>query len=132
MIVVGGGVHVLLFAVLYAERYAGMVRDGLVDTVDGDDQREAAFWTMGFGLLLLAVGSLLHAVQSRLGALPALPGWIFLVLGLGGGVLMPFSPFWLGVPVGLSILRAPRPVPTTPAAPVLPAVVRHGRVAAPS
>ncbi len=103
-----GIVHLLLFAVLHAHRWAAIARDGGVGTVDGDDEREAAFWTVGFGLLLLLVGDLLRHLQTRQGAAPASSGWIMLVLGVGGGVLMPVSPFWLFVPLGLLLLGPPR------------------------
>ena len=103
-----GIVHLLLFAVLHARRWAAIARDGVVDAVDGDDEREAAFWTMGFGLLLLLVGDLFRHLQTRQGAAPDSSGWIMLVLGLGGGVLMPVSPFWLFVPLGLLLLGPSR------------------------
>jgi hypothetical protein len=119
ILLIVGLIHILLFAVLFADRYAAMARDGLVNTVEGDDKREAAFWTMGFGLLLLTVGSLLQAVQNRTGAVPALTGWLLLALGLGGGVLMPVSPFWLFAPLGLAILRQRR-ASTDPSAAPLP------------
>ena len=103
-----GFAHLILFCGLFSERYAGIVRDGLFHTVDGGDNRGAAFWTMWFGVLLLTVGYLIRFVQAHLGKVPAFPGWVFLVMGLGGGILMPASPFWLFVPLGLSILRPAR------------------------
>ncbi len=103
-----GIAHLILFSVLFSDRYVGIARDGLVNTVDGDDKREAAFWTVWFGMLLLTVGSLIRFIQAHLGTVPAFPGWVFLVMGLGGGILMPASPFWLLVPLGLFILRPAR------------------------
>ena len=100
-----GIAHLIVVSVLFSDRYAGIVRDGLFNTVDRDDKREAAFWTMWFGVLLLTVGYLIRFVQAHLGTVPALPGWVLLVTGLGGGILLPASPFWLLVPLGLFILR---------------------------
>jgi hypothetical protein len=127
-----GIAHLLLFSVLFADRYAGIVRDGVVNTVDGDDKREAAFWTMWCGLLLLTVGYLVRFIQTRLGGVPAFPGWVLLATGLGGGILMPASPFWLFVPLGLSILRPARPAAGRAPVPVTPAGARHGHGGAPS
>ena len=103
-----GIAHLIVVSVLFSDRYAGIVRDGLFNTVDRDDKREAAFWTMWFGVLLLTVGYLIRFVQAHLGTVPALPGWVLLVTGLGGGILLPASPFWLLVPLGLFILRPAR------------------------
>jgi hypothetical protein len=130
-LIVVGIIHVALFSVLYRDRYAAIARDGLVGAVDGDAEREAAFWTMGFGVLLLTVGSLLHRVETYRGeGSPAFTGWMLLGLGLVGGILMPASPFWLFVPLGLAVLRRPRSVEAAaPATP--PADVRDaGRAAA--
>lgn len=104
-----GIAHLIVFSVLFSDRYAGIARDGLFNTVDGDDKREAAFWTMWFGVLLLTVGYLIRFIQAHLRTVPAFPGWVFLVMGLGGGILLPASPFWLLVPLGLFILRPARP-----------------------
>ena len=103
-----GIAHLIVVSVLFSDRYAGIVRDGLFNTVDRDDKREAAFWTMWFGVLLLTVGYLIRFVPAHLGTVPALPGWVLLVTGLGGGILLPASPFWLLVPLGLFILRPAR------------------------
>jgi len=107
-LIVIGVVHLVYFAVHWSDRYAGIARAGVVNTVDGDDAREAAFWTLWFGVLVLTVGQLLRWIEARLGTVPAFPGWMLLVIGVGGGVLMPLSPFWLVVPLGLALLRSPR------------------------
>ena len=132
ILIVVGIVHILLFAVVFSNRYAGMARDGVINTVDGDDKREAAFWTIWFGLLLLTVGYLLRFVQARLGTVPAFPGWALLAMGLFGGILMPVSPFWLFVPLGLAILRSPRSAIGQSPAPVPSTTARHGHDGAPS
>ena len=103
-----GIAHLIVVSVLFAERYAGIARDGLFNTVDRDDKREAAFWTMWFGVLLLTVGYLIRFIQAHLGTVPALPGWVLLVMGLGGAILLPASPFWLLIPLGFFILRPAR------------------------
>lgn len=121
-----GIAHILLFAVLHADRWAAIARDGLINTVDGDDKREAAFWAISGGPLLLTVGYLVHFIQARLGTVPAFPGWVFLAVGLFGGILMPVSPFWLFVPIGLSILRPARPATERSPAPVATANASRG------
>lgn len=107
-LIVIGLAHLLYFAVLWSDRYAGIARAGVVNAVEGDDRREAAFWTLWFGVLVLTVGYLVRWIERRLGTVPTFPGWMLLVIGLGGGVLMPVSPFWLVVPLGLALLRSPR------------------------
>lgn len=124
ILIVVGLIHVLLFSVLHRHRYAAIIRDGIVNTVDGDVEREAAFWTMAFGLLLLMVGSLMRSIQTRGGRLPTFPGWAMLGMGLAGGILMPASPFWLFVPLGLGIVRRPRSVEAEAAPDPPPADVR--------
>lgn len=131
-LIVIGIAHILFFAVLHADRWAAIARDGLFNTVDGDDKREAAFWAICGGPLLLTVGYLVRFVQTRLGTVPAFPGWVFLGMGLVGGVLMPVSPFWLFVPIGLSILRPGRPAAERPPSPVTTANASRGHGGAPS
>jgi len=120
-LIVIGVAHILTFAVLHADRWRAIARDGLVNTVDGDDKREAAFWAICCGPLMIMVGYLVHFSRTRLGTVPAFPGWVLLAMGLLGGLLMPVSPFWLFVPLGLAILRRPAPriepspVPNRPA-----------------
>ncbi|MCC2626469.1 MAG: hypothetical protein K0S14_119 [Thermomicrobiales bacterium] len=100
--------HLIVVSVFFSERFAAIARDGLFNTVNGDDKREAAFWTMWFGVLLLTVGYLIRFVQAHLGTVPGFPGWVLLVMGLGGGILLPASPFWLLILLGLFILRPAR------------------------
>ena len=69
-----GIAHLILFSVLFSDRYAGIVPDGLFNTVDGDDKRETAFWTMWFGVLLLTTGYPIRFVQAHLGTVPPFPG----------------------------------------------------------
>jgi hypothetical protein len=120
ILIVVGFAHVLLVAVRYADRYAAMLRDGVFNSVNGDDRRQTAFWTLWFGFLVAAVGSLVHVAQRRLDVLPALPGWILLGIGAVGGVVMPASPFWLIVPLGVAVLRRTGGQPSDPAAAVGP------------
>jgi Family of unknown function (DUF6463) len=80
-------------------------RDGIVNAVEADITRVAFFWFFFFGLLLLMLGGLMQAIEKKGQALPRSIGWQLGALGLGGGLLIPASGFWLVLPVAWSVVR---------------------------
>lgn len=114
-VVIVGLIHLLVVVVAYARPLAAIVRDGVVNAVEPHPEREAAFWSLWFGVFVATTGALIATLQARGQPVPAVAGWSLLAMGLVGGVLLPVSGFWAGIPLGLLILlpvrqrdRAPR------------------------
>jgi hypothetical protein len=87
---------------------AGIVDDGFVDAVDGNMDREAAFWFLATGVVWFNVAHLTHWVIRRTGRIPALVGWWTVGLAVPSLVLLPASGFWLVLAVGILALVAAR------------------------
>lgn len=104
-----GVLHILTGLYLGKDIFAGMIGEGLIATVDGQYDREFAFWFLICGILLLLFGSTLHHYikQTRKPA-PAFLGWQLLVFSLAGCAVVPFSGFWLFIPQAVIILLADR------------------------
>ena len=77
-------------AVLWSER--------LFNTVNGQPNREAMFWFLYTGFLLLIVGVMVDQTEKRGLAVPSFVNWAFVVLALIGVVVMPISGIWLLLP----------------------------------
>ena len=101
LLVATGVLHLLAGFVFYPRPLAAIAQDGFFDAVKlspAQFDREAAFWWMVFGVMLLILGSLVHWTQARTRTLPAFLGWSLLVLGVAGVILMPDAGFWLALP----------------------------------
>lgn len=103
-----GVVHLALGLVGFRRPLAAIARDGVVGVVEGDWERETAFWFLTTGASFLASGQLARWAQRRTGTLPAAFGWGLLVLGLAGATVMPRSGFWAIAANGLLALAATR------------------------
>ena len=71
-----------------------MVRDGMFDAVEGDPEREAAFWFLTCGVSLVLLGWLVRWAQRQTGTLPFFVGPALLGIGTAGITFMPRSGFW--------------------------------------
>jgi TRAP-type C4-dicarboxylate transport system permease large subunit len=104
------GVIHSLFGFFFARgTLATLVHEGLFNTVNGQPDREAAFWFLCTGVLLLVVGLLVDVLERRGLPVPVFATLAFLVLTFVGVVVMPLSGIWLLVPpVGGMIFRSRR------------------------
>ena len=89
-----GVLHTSFGLANYREVLRRMVRDGVIDTVEGDPEREAAFWFLASGASLVLMGLLARWTQRRTGTLPSFVGPMLLGIGAAGVTLMPRSGFW--------------------------------------
>ena len=106
-----GVLHLLAGFVFYPEPLAAIMQDGFFNAVEPNPaqfDREAAFWWMVFGVMLLILGGLVHWAQARTRTLPAFLGWALLALGVVGVSLMPASGFWLTFPQAALVFAAAR------------------------
>lgn len=87
---------------------AGIVADGFVNAIGGNVDREVTFWFLATGIVLFIVGHLTHWVIRQTGRIPALVGWWTLGFAVPSLVLLPGSPFWLVLALGILALVAAR------------------------
>lgn len=93
-----GALHLLAGPIFYPLALAAIAQDDFFNAVELSPtqfDREAAFWYMMSGAMVLMLGGLVHWVQARTGTLPAFLGWSLLRLGVAGVILMPVSGFWV-------------------------------------
>jgi hypothetical protein len=103
-----GFLHIVYVFATMSGPIAAIVRAGVLDGVGANIDREAAFWSFWFGVLLATVGYLIHWIAAHGETVPPLAAWVLIGLGLGGGLLMPVGPFWIAIPLGLLLLIQPR------------------------
>ena len=119
-----GLLHLVVGGLVYAQPLADIGGDGFFNAVDGHVDRDAAFWFMLSGVLLVILGQLTSWAQRRTGTLPRPLGWSLLAVSAVGALLMPFSGIWLLLPPAVLALAAARAGGSTPGAPVATAESR--------
>ena len=90
-----GVIHSAVGFWLLRDTVAELIRDGLFNTVNGQPMREAAFWFLFFGFLVIILGSVLDFSESRGLPLPGFLSWLTLVFMASAVFIMPVSGFWL-------------------------------------
>lgn len=108
-----GVLHLLAGFVFYARPLAAIARDGFFNAVTPNlaapaFDRDAAFWFMFSGVMLLLLGGLVHWAQVWTGTLPAFLGWALLAIGAVGVILVPVSGFRLVLPQGVLMVVVAR------------------------
>jgi hypothetical protein len=108
-----GALDLLYVLVFHARQVAAIAQGGFFNAVDPNAafstfDRETAFWHLMFGAMALILGGLVHWAQDRTGTLPSFLGWSLLALGLAGVVLMPFSGFWMILPLAVLMVVVAR------------------------
>ena len=83
--------------------------EGLLNTVNGQPVREAVFWFLCTGIMLLLVGVLVDRMERERLAIPRFATVLFTALTVTGVVVMPISGIWLLIPpaAGMVIRRRP-------------------------
>lgn len=93
------GVIHLSFGVIFMHTTLALLwSEGLVNTVNGQPRREAVFWFLCAGIMLLLVGVLVNQAEREGLAIPRFVTWSIAALTLIGVVVMPISGIWLLIP----------------------------------
>ncbi|MCP4654925.1 MAG: hypothetical protein GY856_05845 [bacterium] len=93
-----GVIHSLFGFVFMRSTLAVLWSEGLFNTVNGQPGREAVFWFLYTGFLLLIMGALVDRLEKSGFGIPPFLAWSFLALTVIGAVVMPISGLWLLVP----------------------------------
>ncbi|MEM9461227.1 MAG: DUF6463 family protein [Myxococcota bacterium] len=111
VLVATGAIHCIFGLVIGWEPLTAAVADGVIGAF-ADAPRKAMFWFEFGGVMMILFGALMHAMESRGSPLPRWVGYSLATVGIGGGLCIPASGFWLIVPQGFWVVRrgaTPRP-----------------------
>jgi len=93
------GVIHLLFGIFFMHTTLAVLwSEGLLNTVNGQPPREAVFWFLCTGIMLLMVGVSVDQMEREGLAIPLFVTWLFAALTVTGVVVMPISGIWLLIP----------------------------------
>ncbi len=90
-----GIIHTIFGFVFIGHIFRELLNDGLINTVNGQLDREFFFWFVMFGVLLIVLGALTNWVEKETGFLPSWYGWVLFVFTLMIVAIMPASGGWL-------------------------------------
>ena len=93
-----GVVHLSFGLAFMHDTLALLWSEGLWNTVNGQPPREAVFWFLCAGIMLLIVGVLVNQAERQRLAISRCVTWMFAALTLIGVVVMPISGIWLLIP----------------------------------
>jgi len=101
-----GGVHSVFGFVVFRSTIAELASEGVINTVNGQPEREIAFWFLFFGFMAIIAGLLTDWCERRFRLLPGFLGWSLLGMTVACVTIMPISGAWLFfVPAIGAILR---------------------------
>ena len=90
-----GSIHTVFGLVAFRQIVGTLAGEWLINTVNGELDRERAFWFLFTGFAWLILGALINWLEIHRETLPAFLGWSFLVMTALGVLVMPVSGFWL-------------------------------------
>lgn len=109
-----GIVHSVFGFVVFRSTIRVLVGEGLVNTVNGQPEREFAFWFLFFGFMAIIAGLLIDWCERNFGMLPSFLGWSLLALTFVCVTIMPVSGAWaIFVPAIGAIMRSLKPTVKT-------------------
>jgi hypothetical protein len=104
-----GVIHTLFGLLFMRGTLAVLWSEGLLNTVNGQPPREAVFWFLCTGLLLLIVAVMVDQTERQHLAIPRVVTWSFVVLTVIGVIVMPISGIWLLIPPVAGMVTRRRP-----------------------
>lgn len=108
-----GIIHVIFGVVVFHGTLRVIAAEGLFKTVNGQPDRELAFWFIAFGAVVILLGGLADWCESQGAGLPRRFGWSLLALTILVVVIMPISGGWLLLAPSIgAITRARNPAQT--------------------
>lgn len=108
VIVATGVLHLGFGLVSFAPPLNGIVQAGVLDSLDGRVDRQAALWYFVGGGFLLTAGLAVRWLARHVGRLPAALGWGLALIAAAGAAVAPRSGFWLVLVEGVALIVAAR------------------------
>ena len=104
-----GVIHSLFGIIFMHTTLAVLWSEGLLNTVNGQPPREAVFWFLCTGIMLLIVGVLVNQAERERLAIPRFVAWGITALTFFGVTVMPISGIWLLIPPAAGMVFRRRP-----------------------
>lgn len=90
-----GTVHTVLGLVFFQPTLAELWAEGLFNTVNQQPMREACFWFLFGGVMMVILGAFIRWVEKLGHPLPLHFGWMLFALAAAVVFIMPISGGWL-------------------------------------
>jgi len=100
-----GFIHTLFGVIVFKSTLAILFHEGFFNTVNGQSDRELAFWFISFGVLAMILGWCMDWIESQGTGFPRSLGWILLIFALIVIIIMPISGGWLILFPAIGALR---------------------------
>lgn len=101
-----GLIHSGLGVVAFSDTWTTLLAEGLWNTVNLQPDREAHFWFVTFGVVVVFLGLTVRHLEREGWPLPHRFGWWLTLLVVPAVVIMPISGWWaLFIPAGLALAR---------------------------
>ncbi|MEM9820878.1 MAG: DUF6463 family protein, partial [Bacteroidota bacterium] len=105
VVVLIGCIHTLFGFVMLWPIFQNLLAAGLINTVNGQLDREAFFWFIHFGVALILLGALIDWVEKQGNAWPSWLAWSLLIWTIVLVAVMPVSGAWLMLIPAIGALR---------------------------
>jgi len=99
-----GVVHTMFGLFFMRDTWSELIDAGLFNTVNGQPEREFAFWFLFAGLVTILFGRMVDELEKRGEAPPRFVAWFLAVLVVFALIVMPISGGWLLVPAVVGLL----------------------------
>lgn len=104
-LLIGTGIlHNLFGVVMGWSVLTEIAQSGFINSIDNQVNRNALFWFLFSGFMMIVLGKLMQDCLESEWLLPKWLGVSLLILGLIGCMMMPRSGFWLLIPQALLIM----------------------------
>ena len=104
-----GILHSVVGIIVMGNDLWAILKDGLVNAVGDDVDRNLAFWFLICGIFIIFFGQVLHHyIKKEQKPAPLFVGYWFLGLSVIGCIIAPATGFWLFIPQALIILFVKR------------------------
>jgi len=100
-----GLLHTIFGLIAFRSTFALLLREGIINTVNGQPDREMAFWFTFFGFSMIVFGALIDWCESKGIKLPPAIGWGLLTIAIIGVLFMPVSGFWVVLIPSIGAIR---------------------------
>ena len=104
-IILIGILHTVFGLVGFSDTLIVLFGEGIINTVNGQPDREMAFWFLFFGFSLMVFGALVDWCESKEIKLPPAIGWGLLTISILGVMFMPASGFWVVIIPAIGLIR---------------------------
>ncbi len=102
---VTGIIHTIVALIIAKDIFAEMIRDGLINSTEGDYSRCFSLWFFIVGVILILWGTTLqYYIKKEQKPAPVFLGYSILLLTVIGCIIEPVSGFWLFLPQAIIII----------------------------